>query len=112
MSRYQPVFEERFVRNRQRYRSLRKHIQRHVDQILDDPYTGTERLGRIPGRQDLRGCRSVRVTRNFRIIFIVCEECRQMPECQFCFCEGRRTRPWSSSPSAHTSGPTPCERKQ
>ncbi len=37
---------------------------------------------------DLRGCRSVRVTRNFRIIFVVCEECRRVPECRFFFCEG------------------------
>ncbi|MFQ5812580.1 MAG: type II toxin-antitoxin system RelE/ParE family toxin [Anaerolineae bacterium] len=88
MSRYQPVFEDLFVRNQRRYRSLRKQIQRRVDQVLDDPYTGTERLGRIPGRLDLRGCRSVHVTRNFRIIFVVCEECRQAPGCRFCFCEG------------------------
>lgn len=88
MSRYQPEFEDRFVCRRRRYRSLRKQIQRHVDQVLDDPYTGTERLGRIPGGLDLRGCRSVRVTRNFRIIFVVCEECRQVPGCRFCFCEG------------------------
>jgi len=88
MSRYQPVFEDCFVRNRRRYRSLQKQIQRHVDQILDDPYTGTERLGRMPGGLDLRGCRSVRVTRNLRILFVICEECRQVPECQFCFCEG------------------------
>ncbi len=88
MSRYRPVFEDHFVRNQQRYRSLQKHIQRHVDQVLDDPYTGTERLGRIPGKQHLRGCRSIRVTRSFRIIFVVCEECRQAPACRFCFCEG------------------------
>ena len=88
MSCYQPVLEDRFVRNQRRYRSLRKHIQRHVDQILADPYTGTERLGRMPGGKDLRGCRSISVTRNFRIIFVVCEECRRVPECRFCFCEG------------------------
>jgi len=57
-------------------------------QVLADPYTGTERLGKMPGRLDLRGCRSVRVTRNFRILFVVCEECRRVPECKFCFCEG------------------------
>ncbi|MEA3339884.1 MAG: hypothetical protein U9R15_07950, partial [Chloroflexota bacterium] len=34
------------------------------------------------------GCRSARVTRNFRIIFVICEECRQVPECRFCLCEG------------------------
>ena len=88
MSRYRPVFEDRFVRNQQRHHSLQKHIQRHVDQILDDPYTGTERLGRIPGKQHLRGWSSIRVTRSFRIIFVVCEECRRAPACRFCFCEG------------------------
>ena len=88
MSRYQPMFEDLFVRNQRRYRSLRKQIQRRVDQILDNPYAGTERLGQIPGRLDLRGCRSVRVMRNFRIIFVVCEECRQVTGCRFCFCEG------------------------
>jgi len=35
MSRYQPAFEDRFVRNQRRYRSLQKQIQRRVDQALD-----------------------------------------------------------------------------
>ncbi len=52
------------------------------------PYRGTERLGKRAGGPDLRGCRSVRVTRNFRIVFVICEECRRVPECRFCFCEG------------------------
>lgn len=88
MSRYQCVLEDRFVRNQRRYRSLQKHIQRHVNKVLDDPYRGTERLGKRADGLDLRGCRSVRVTRNFRIIFVICEECRRVPECRFCFCEG------------------------
>jgi Txe/YoeB family toxin of Txe-Axe toxin-antitoxin module len=88
MSRYHCVLEDRFVRNQHRYQSLQKHIQRHVDQVLDDPYRGTERLGKRAGGPDLRGCRSVRVTRNFRIVFVVCEECRRVPQCHFCFCEG------------------------
>jgi len=88
MSRYQCVLEGRFVRNQHRYQSLQKHIQRRLDQVLDDPYRDTERLGKRAGAPDLRGCRSVRVTRNFRIIFVVCEECRRVPECRFCFCEG------------------------
>ncbi|MBC8263108.1 MAG: hypothetical protein H8E47_03180 [Anaerolineales bacterium] len=67
---------------------MRRQIQRHVSQVLDDPYRSTKRLGQIPGGLDLRGCRSISVTRNFRIIFVVCEECRRVPECRFCFCEG------------------------
>ncbi|RLC14435.1 MAG: hypothetical protein DRI57_14445 [Deltaproteobacteria bacterium] len=36
---------------------------------------------------NLLGCRSARIDRNFRIIFVICEECRYIPECAFCFCE-------------------------
>jgi len=79
-----PLFEK----NLRRYRSMRKHIQRHVNQVSADPYQDTERLGKQAGGLDLRGCRSVRITRNFRILFVVCEECRRVPECRFCFCEG------------------------
>ena len=36
------------------------------------------------------GAAAVRgVDRNFRLIFVVCEECRHIKACQFCFCEGR-----------------------
>ena len=85
---YQVELTPLFRMNLRRYRSMRKQIQRHVNQVLDDPYRNTERLGRIPGGVDLRGCRSIRATRNFRIIFVVCGECRRVPECQLCFCEG------------------------
>ncbi len=85
---YQVELTPLFRRNLRRYRSMRKQIQHHVNQVLDDPYRNTERLGQTPGGLDLRGCRSIRVTRNFRIIFAVCDECRRVPGCQFCFCEG------------------------
>jgi len=29
------------------------------------------------------------VDRNFRIIFVICEECRRIPECEYCFCDNR-----------------------
>ena len=89
MNEYEAFYESRFVRNLARYSSLRQRIQRRVEEILNDPYTRTERLGRVAGELDLRGCRSARVDRNFRLIFVICEECRHIRECQFCFCEGR-----------------------
>ena len=89
MNEYDAVYESRFVRNLARYSSLRQRIQRRIEQVLRDPYTATERLGRVTGGLDLRGCRSVRIDRNFRVIFVVCEECRRIRECQFCFCEGK-----------------------
>ena len=88
MSQYEVAYESRFLKDLRRYRGLRKQIRRHVGQVLANPYQGTERLGRKARGPDLRGCRSIRVTRNFRIVFAICEECRQVPECQFCFCEG------------------------
>jgi len=89
MDEYQAIYEDRFVRNLARYSNLRQRIQRRVEQILEDPYDRTERLGRASGGLDLRGCRSARVGRNFRIIFVICEECRHIKECQYCFCGGR-----------------------
>ena len=62
-------------------------IKERIDRVLADPYTNTELLRDASGKLNLLGCRSVRVDRNFRIIFLVCEECRGIPECEFCFCE-------------------------
>ena len=87
MNDYQAVYEDRFVRNLTRYSGLRQRIRRKVEQILRDPYNRTERLGRVSGGLDLRGCRSSRIDRNFRIIFVICEECQTIKECQYCFCE-------------------------
>ena len=92
MSNYQAFYEDRFVRNLARYSNLRRRIQQKVGQILENPYDRTERLGRISGGLDLRGCRSVRVDRNFRIIFVICEECQSIKECQYCFCEGKAVK--------------------
>lgn len=87
MSEYQGVFEDLFLMNLGRYASLKKSIKRRVDRILADPYLNTELLSDVSGRLNLRGCRSARVDRNFRIIFVVCEECRKVQKCEFCFCE-------------------------
>ena len=88
MSDYDAVYEEQFTQNLRRYAALRSQIKRRVDRVLGDPYAGTEFLSDIGGTLDLRGCRSAPVGRSFRIIFVVCEECRRVPECQYCFCAG------------------------
>jgi mRNA-degrading endonuclease RelE of RelBE toxin-antitoxin system len=89
---YQAFYEDRFVHNLTRYSNLRQRIQRKVEQILADPYDRTERLRRVPGGLDLSGCRSSRVDRNFRIIFVICEECSSIKECQYCFCEEKEDK--------------------
>ena len=55
--------------------------------VMDDPYSHTEFLGDISGKLNLKGCRSARIDRNFRIIFVICEECRHIPQCEYCFCD-------------------------
>lgn len=88
MSNYEAVYEDKFVRNLRRYSSIRKSIKRRAERVLSDPYQNTEDLTDPSGKLNLRGCRSARIDRNFRIIFVICEECKQIPECEYCFCDG------------------------
>ena len=92
MAEYADFYEVRFRRNRDVYAHIRDRLERKIDQILRNPYLGTERLGAVGNGLNLRGCRSARIDRNFRIIFVICEECRKVKDCQFCFCEGLADR--------------------
>lgn len=87
MSSYGAVYEKQFIRNLKRYSSLKSRIRKKTEKILDDPYRNTEALADAAGRLNLKGCRSARIDRNFRIVFVICEECRTIPDCEFCFCE-------------------------
>lgn len=89
MNERQAIYEERFVQNLARYSSLRQRIRRRVEQILNDPHTRTERLRQVPGGFDLRGYRSARVDRNFRVIFLICQEYRHFQGRQYPRCEGQ-----------------------
>jgi hypothetical protein len=87
VNNYGDVYEKQFVRNLRRYISLEKRIKRRVERILANPYLNTEPLDDESGELNLIGCRSARIDRNFRMIFVICEECRHIPECEFCFCK-------------------------
>ena len=87
MNNYGAVYEKQFVRNLKRYSSLRERIRKKVERVLDDPYRNTEALANAGGQLNLKGCRSTRIDRNFRIVFVICEECRTIPDCEYCFCE-------------------------
>ena len=88
MSNYEALYEKRFVRNLKKYGSIRQNIKRRIERLLIDPYLNTEILSDIGDKLNLTGCRSARVDRNFRIIFVICGECREIPECEYCFCDG------------------------
>jgi mRNA-degrading endonuclease RelE of RelBE toxin-antitoxin system len=87
VSNYGAVYDPKFVQNLQRFASMRQQIKRRVERILANPYVNTELLGGTGSQLNLRGCRSARVDRNFRIIFVICEECRRVPACLYCFCD-------------------------
>ena len=84
---YEPAYTARFKKNYERCRNLRERIEEATLQVIADPYVRTERLTE-KGKLNLRGCRSVHVGYHFRIIFVICEECRQESRCEYCFCEG------------------------
>jgi len=70
---YKPDYTREFLDDLKRYASLKKLAWKNIRQILEDPYATSEPLTRK--KTDLRGKRSQRVTRNFRIIFAACDEC-------------------------------------
>lgn len=89
MSEYSATFETIFMTNLRRYHSLRRQIQRRVDRTIANPYHNTELLADSTTGTNLLGCRSARVDQNFRIVFAICEECRPIAECQYCYCDGK-----------------------
>ena len=70
---YQGFYSPTFFKNYDRHGNKRKKIDGLIDEILADPFSNTEPLGHKEGK-DLRGLRSVRIDRNFRILFCVWEE--------------------------------------
>jgi len=84
---YLAKYEKQFFKNLKRYQSLKKQIRRGVERVIADPYFHTESLSDKNGILNLKGCRSFRVDRNFRIVFVICEECIHIPQCEYCFCD-------------------------
>ena len=75
--KYTPKFRPQFDRDIKRYANHKARIKKKVLAILEDPYHNTEPLDDRPGHS-LKGIRSKRIDRNFRILFSVCEECRRL----------------------------------
>lgn len=84
---YRDTYLKVFLKNYDKFKSLQSRIDKKCEQVLHDPYRSTEFLADVTRGLNLKGCRSVHVNRNVRILFVVCEECRQFKDCEFCFCE-------------------------
>ncbi|MBF0230913.1 MAG: hypothetical protein HQK63_15200 [Desulfamplus sp.] len=87
MSKYEAFYEKLFISNIALYSSIRERIKKRVERVIDNPYNNTELLADASGKLNLIGCRSAKIDRNFRILFVICEECRKFAECRFCLCQ-------------------------
>lgn len=83
-----PSYKPQFAKDVKTYASMKKQIEKKVKAVLANPYYNTEPLENKDGH-DLRGLRSKRVDKNFRIIFAICEECKKLfpkreKPCRYC----------------------------
>ena len=70
---HQDFYAPTFSKNLKKYAHLSKKLEKLTGQITSDPFVNTEQLDYKEGR-DLRGLRSARIDRNFRVIFCILEE--------------------------------------
>lgn len=73
MKTYNPIYTPIFQKRLEQYASLKSRIKSRVLAILRNPYVRTE-----PLQRELRGLRSARVGRNFRIILAISEEIKNI----------------------------------
>lgn len=91
---YQEIYTPTFAHNLKKYSTVKEQAKKKVDRIISNPYYNTEPLqdkSNRKGGQNLLGFRSSRIDRNFRIIFVVCEEWlklqnsgKEVTECPMC----------------------------
>jgi hypothetical protein len=76
MGEYEAVFLPRFWECVARYPDLRPRVEKFVRRLLADPYqAGSSHALTVKGGQDRRGKRGAHLSRNFVLVFMVCEEC-------------------------------------
>lgn len=73
MKKYCPIYVPVFQKRLQQYSNLKQRVKNRVIAILENPYSRTEPLER-----ELKGLRSAKISRNFRIIFAISEEIKKI----------------------------------
>ena len=75
--KYFDIYTDTFGKNIKKYSTIKNQTKKKIDRILQNPYHSTEPLLNKTSNKkylNLSGFRSYRIDRNFRIIFIICEE--------------------------------------
>jgi len=70
---YKPYFTREFNDRLLKYIGLKKQVANKVRKLLKEPYRANK-SEQLTG--NLKGLRSARITRSIRIIYVICEECR------------------------------------
>jgi mRNA-degrading endonuclease YafQ of YafQ-DinJ toxin-antitoxin module len=70
---YKPYFTPEFLKQAKKYRHLKKLLANKINLLKENPYTNCKSELLVG---ELKGLRSARITKSFRVIFSICEECR------------------------------------
>src|SRR3972149_9185513 len=70
---YKAYFTPEFLKEAKKYQNLKKSLAKKVQRLSKDPYKNCKSELLVG---ELKGLRSARITKSFRVIFAVCEECR------------------------------------
>lgn len=76
-NKYSELYTPTFSKNIKKYSSVKKPAEKKISRIISNPYHNTEPLkdkSNQKGGMNLLGFRSYRIDRNFRIVFVICEE--------------------------------------
>lgn len=76
-----PLFTSRWIKDLQKYSTLKKQIYSKVEKIIENPYFYSREIlkGRSTNKRkiNLTGLRSSEVLDKYRIIYILCTECKE-----------------------------------
>lgn len=70
---YKAYFTPEFLKQAKKYRHFKKLLTQKVQLLSQNPYANCKSELLVG---ELKGLRSARLTKSFRLIFSICEECR------------------------------------
>lgn len=73
LENYKPYFALEFLKQTEKHQHLKKILANKIKLLCENPYANCKSEMLVG---ELKGFRSARVTKSFRIIFTICEECR------------------------------------
>jgi len=80
---YKPYFTPEFLKQTEKYQHFKKILVNKIKLLCENPYSNCKSELLVG---ELKGFRSARVTKSFRIIFTICEECRNRKFQKFVGC--------------------------